>query len=306
MNIPNKTLGRTGETVSCLGFGGYHLGTIADDSEAIQLCQRSIDSGITFMDNAWEYHDGRSEELMGKALVGRRDQVFLMTKVCTHGRDKYEAMRQLEDSLRRLNTDYLDLWQIHEVVYHNDPELHFAPDGVLEAMEQAKRDGKIRFTGFTGHKGPEIHLKMLAYEYPFDTCQMPLNIMDGTFISFEQKVLPELIKQGIAALGMKTFAGNGKMIREGVYTAEEGLRYAMSLPVATTITGILNEADLQQNLKIASEFIPMSNDEMEALRSRVAKAVADGRYELYKVTAKHDGPVGREQHGFPTFAEVRI
>lgn len=306
MNIPMRRLGRTGEEVSCLGFGGYHLGTLNDDAEAIRLCQQSIDAGITFMDNAWEYHDGRSEELMGKALEGRRDKVFLMTKVCTHGRDKHEAMRQLEDSLRRLKTDHLDLWQIHEVVYYNDPELHHAADGVLEAMEQAKRDGKIRFTGFTGHKNPDIHLKMLAYEYPFDTCQMPLNVMDGTFLSFEQKVLPELIRQGIAALGMKTFAGNGKMVRDGIYTPEEGLRYAMSLPVATTITGILTLEDLQQNVRIASEFIPMSNDEMEVLRSRVANAAGDGRYEIYKVTAKHDGPVGREQHEFPIFAEVRL
>ena len=147
---------------------------------------------------------------------------------------------------------------------------------------------------------------MLAYEYPFDTCQMPLNVMDGTFLSFEQKVLPELIRQGIAALGMKTFAGNGKMVRDGIYTPEEGLRYAMSLPVATTITGILTLEDLQQNVRIASEFIPMSNDEMEVLRSRVANAAGDGRYEIYKVTAKHDGPVGREQHEFPIFAEVRL
>ncbi len=306
MNIPIRKLGRTGEDVSSLGFGGYHLGVINDEAEAIRLCQQAIDAGITFMDNAWEYHDGRSEELMGKALECRRDKVFLMTKVCTHGRDKQEALRQLEDSLRRLKTDHLDLWQIHEVVYYNDPERHHAADGVLEAMEQAKRDGKIRFTGFTGHKNPDIHLKMLAYEYPFDTCQMPLNIMDGTFLSFEQKVLPELIRQGIAALGMKTFAGNGKMVREGVYTAEEGLRYAMSLPVATTITGIITTEDLQQNLRIASEFVPMTNDEMEALRSRVASSAGDGRYEIYKVTAKHDGPVGREQHGFPTFAEVRL
>jgi uncharacterized protein len=306
MNIPTKKLGRTGEEVSCLGFGGYHLGTIQEPKAAIALCQQSIDAGITFLDNAWEYHDGRSEELMGEALKGRRDKAFLMTKVCTHGRDKSEALRQLEDSLRRLQTDHLDLWQIHEVVYYNDPELHHAPDGVLEAMEQAKRDGKIRFTGFTGHKNPDIHLKMLAYEYPFDTCQMPLNILDGTFLSFEQRVLPELIKQGIAALGMKTFAGNGKMVREGIYTAEEGLRYAMSLPVATTITGILNVDDLHQNLNIASEFVPMTNDEMDSIRTRVANAAADGRYEIYKVTAKHDGPVGREQHGFPPIPEVRL
>ena len=303
--IPLRPLGRTGVDVTAIGLGGYHLGIMKDDEEAVRLVHEAIDAGITFMDNAWEYHDGRSEELMGRAIADRREEVFLMSKVCTHGRDRHEAMRQLEDSLRRLKTDYLDLWQVHEVVYENDPELHFAPGGVIEALEQAKQEGKVRFIGFTGHKSAEIHLKMLAYEYPFDACQMPLNALDGTFRSFEQKVLPELERQGIAAIGMKSMGGSGAMVKAGVLTAEEALRYAMSLPVATTISGFLSSATLQQNLAVARHFQPMTADEMQALRMRCAKAGGDGRYELYKVTAKHEGPIGRAQHGFPTFAEVR-
>lgn len=303
--IPLKTLGRTGVQVTAIGFGGYHLGLVKDDNEAIRLVQESLDSGITFMDNAWEYHDGRSEELMGKAIADRRDEVFLMSKVCTHGRDRHEAMRQLEDSLRRLKTDHLDLWQVHEVVFENDPELHFAPGGVIEALQQAQQEGKVRFVGFTGHKSAEIHLKMLAYEYPFDTCQLPLNALDGTFRSFEQKVLPELERQGIAAIGMKSMGGVGDMVKAGVVTAEEALRYAMSLPIATLVSGIDSPEVLQQNLKIARNFVPMTAEEMQALRMRCAVAAGDGRYELYKVTAKHEGPIGRAQHGFPPYKEMR-
>ncbi len=303
--IPLRPLGRTGEQVTAIGLGGYHLGVIKEDSDAIRLCQQAIDEGITFLDNAWEYHDGRSEELMGKAIHDRREQVFLMTKVCTHGRDKHEAMRQLEDSLRRLQTDHLDLWQIHELAYENDPELHFASGGVIEALELAKQQGKVRFVGFTGHKSAEIHLQMLAYEYPFDACQLPLNCLDGTFRSFEQKVLPELARQGIAAVGMKSFGGDAGMLKQGVVAPEDALRYAMSLPVATTVSGILKPETLEQNLKVARNFTPMSAEEMQSLRASLAAAGADGRYELYKVTAKHEGPIGRAQHGFPTFGEMR-
>lgn len=297
--IPQRLLGRTGVNVAALGFGGYHLGTIKDEQVAIHLTQAAIDAGITFLDNAWEYHDGRSEDLMGKAIKGRRDQVFLMSKVCTHGRDRHEALRQLEDSLRRLQTDYLDLWQVHELAYDNDPEMHFAPGGVIEALEQAKQEGKVRFVGFTGHKSPEIHLKMLAYEYPFDTCQLPLNCFDATFRSFEQKVLPELARQGIAAIGMKSMGGVGDMVKAGAVTAEEALRYALSLPVATVVSGIPSDRTLQQNLRVARGFVPMTTDEMQALRERCAALAGDGRFELYKVTAKHEGPIGRSQHGFP-------
>lgn len=300
--IPQRPLGRTGVNVAALGFGGYHLGLIKDEPEAIRLQHAAIDAGVTFLDNAWEYHDGRSEELMGKAIKDRRDQVFLMSKVCTHGRDRHEALRQLEDSLRRLQTDYLDLWQVHELAYDNDPEMHFAPGGVIEALQQAQQEGKVRFVGFTGHKSPEIHLKMLAYEYPFDTCQMPLNCFDATFRSFEQKVLPELARQGIAAIGMKSMGGVGDMVKAGAVTAEEALRYALSLPVATVVSGIPSDRTLQQNLRVARDFVPMTTDEMQALRERCATLAGDGRFELYKVTAKHEGPIGRAQHGFPPVA----
>lgn len=301
--LSTRPLGRTGVQITALGFGGYHLGTIEDDQAAIRLVQQAVEEGITFLDNAWEYHDGRSEELMGKALQGLkasgRDRIFLMSKVCTHGRDRHEAMRQLGDSLRRLQTDYLDLWQVHELAYDNDPEMHFAAGGVIEALEQAKQEGKVRFIGFTGHKSPEIHLKMLAYQYPFDACQMPLNCFDATFRSFEQQVLPELERQGIAALGMKSLGGVGDMVKAGAVTAAEALRYALSLPVATVISGIESEQILKQNLSVVREFTPMSADEMQELRQRCAKLAADGRFELYKVTAKHEGPIGRAQHGFP-------
>ncbi|MFN0120127.1 MAG: aldo/keto reductase [Blastocatellia bacterium] len=304
--IPLRPLGRTGVEVTAIGFGGYHLGMIKDDGEAIRLLHESIDAGITFLDNAWEYHDGRSEELMGRGIQDRRQDVFLMTKVCTHGRDRHEAMRQIEDSLRRLRTDYLDLWQVHEVVYENDPERHFAPGGVIEALAQAQKEGKVRFVGFTGHKSPEIHLKMLSYQYPFDTCQMPLNCLDGTFRSFEKLVLPELARQGIAAIGMKSLGGSGGMVKKGVITAQEGVRYAMSLPIATLVSGILTPEILAQNLGVARNFQPMNAEEMEALRQRCAQAAGDGRHELYKVSAKHEGPIGRDQHGFPPFSVMAM
>jgi uncharacterized protein len=235
--IPHRRLGKTGEQVSIIGLGGYHLGTVGSRDLAVRLVQEAVDAGVTFFDNAWEYNDHRSEEWMGLGLQGRRDRVFLMSKVCTHGRDKKVAMQQLEESLKRLGTDHLDLWQIHEVIYENDPDLHFAKGGVVEALDEAKKEGKVRFVGFTGHKSPAIHLKMLAYDYPFDTAQMPLNCLDATYHSFEQQVLPELQRRGIAALGMKSLGGDGQPIQYGVVRAQEALRYAMSLPVASTICG---------------------------------------------------------------------
>jgi aryl-alcohol dehydrogenase-like predicted oxidoreductase len=304
-DIPRRVLGRTGVEVAAMGLGGYHLGLIKGARLAERIVQEAVDSGITFLDNAWEYHDGRSEEIMGRALAGgRRDRVFLMTKVCTHGRDRATAMRQLEQSLRRLRTDHLDLWQIHEVVYENDPERHFAPGGVVEALEQAKRQGKVRFVGFTGHKDPSIHLKMLARDFPFDTCQMPLNCFDASFRSFEARVLPEVDRRGIAALGMKSMGGEGAQVKKHAVTADEALRYAMSLPVAVTITGIDSMKVLRQDLRIAHSFVPMTPEEMDALRKRSAPVAADGRFEIYKVTAAHEGAVGRKQHGFPTEKEV--
>lgn len=297
--IPRRVLGNTKVQVSAIGLGGFDIGKMGHEQEGIRIVQEAVDAGITFLDNAWEYHDGRSEEWMGKALAGRRDKVFLMTKVCTHGRDKQTAMQMLEQSLRRLKTDYLDLWQVHEIVYDNDPARHFAKGGVMEAITEAKRSGKVRFVGFTGHKDPALHLEMLKYDYPFDTCQLPLNCFDATFRSFEQRVLPELTRRGIAAIGMKSLGGGGDAVKAGIVTAEESLRYAMSLPVATTVSGIPTLGILQQNLRIARGFKPMTAEQMKALRERVTLAAADGRYELYKTSKKYDGNPGRKEHGFP-------
>jgi len=304
--IPQRPLGRTGVNVSIIGLGGYHLGSAKDLSEAKQIVDQAIDAGINFFDNAWDYHDGASEEWLGAALDGKRDKVVLMTKVCTHGRDKQVAMRMLEESLKRLRTDHLDVWQIHEVIYENDPDLIFKADGAAEALTLAKQQGKVRFVGFTGHKDPNIHLKMLAHNFPFDTVQMPLNCLDGGFRSFEQHVLPELNRREIAPLGMKSMGGSGELIRHGVVTAEEALRYAMSLPVAVTISGMESIEVLQQNLAIAKGFKPLSAEQMQHLRERCRWHGSDGRFELFKTTKKYDGDVGREQHGFPKATELPL
>ena len=241
---------------------------------------------------------------MGKAIADRRHRVFLMTKVCTHGRGKREAMRQLEQSLRRLRTDLLDLWQMHECVYYNDPTRHFARGGVVEALERAKRDGKVRYVGFTGHKDPAIHLEMLSFGFPFDACQLPLNCFDASFRSFEQHVLPELQRRGIAAIGMKSLGGDGRMAKNHAVSAADALRYAMSLPVVTTVSSIDSMRVLKQNVGVTAGFRPQSPRQMEALRRRVLPGAADGRFELYKTSAMHEGPVGRDQHGFPDEAEL--
>jgi aryl-alcohol dehydrogenase-like predicted oxidoreductase len=290
--------------VSAIALGGYHLGLVRTKREAIRIVQEAFDQGITFMDNAWEYHDGLSEEIMGQGLLGRRHNSFLMTKVCTHGRGRKVAMKQLHESLKRLKTDYLDLWQIHEVVYDNDPDLHFGKDGVVEALDEAKRQGMVRFVGFTGHKDPSIHLKMLSYDYPFDTCQLPLNVLDGTFRSFEQQVLPELNRRGIAALGMKSMCGEGVPVKKRVVAPTEALSYAMSLPVAATVSGIDSLKVLRQNLRIAHNFKPLSSEAMQALRSKCSEWASDGRLELYKTSKAFDGPPGRKQHGFPPLKDL--
>jgi predicted aldo/keto reductase-like oxidoreductase len=298
-SVPRRPFGKTGEQVSILGVGGFHLGATKDQQEANALVSRAIDCGINFFDNAWEYKEGLSEERLGTALQGKRDKAILMTKVCTHGRDKSVAMQQLEQSLRRLRTDHLDVWQIHEVVYYNDPDLIFRPNGAIEALAAAKQQGKVRWVGFTGHKDPAIHLKMLSHDFPFDTVQMPLNPFDARYRSFQQHVLPEANRRGIAVLGMKSLGGSGEMFVHGAITPEEGLRYAMSLPVATTISGMDSLEVLEQNLAIASNFKPMTEAELRGLEERVALWSADGRFELFKTTVKYDGDVGREQHHFP-------
>jgi uncharacterized protein len=224
-----------------------------------------------------------------------------MTKVCTHGRDAGLALQMLDQSLRRLQTDHLDLWQIHGVGFENDPELKLfiRPGGAAEALSKAKQQGKVRFVGFTGHKDANVHVKMLATGFPFDSAQMPLNSFDAHFLSFQTLVLPELNKRGIAALDMKPFSGHGEPLTAGQVTAEEALRYAMSLPVATTITGMETLEVLRQNLTIAQNFRPMSPDEMHSLENRVKDAAGDGLYELYKVSLKFDNPEARMAHGFP-------
>jgi uncharacterized protein len=304
--IPRKPFGKTGETISAIGLGGYHLGAAPSLEEAVRLVHEAVDAGVTFLDNAWEYHKGKAEEWMGKALEGRRDKVFLMTKVCTHGRDKTVAMTMLEESLKRLKTDHLDLWQVHECVYDNDPERHFARGGVIEALDLAKKQGKVRFVGFTGHKHPNIHLKMLSYDYPFDSVQMPLNPFDASYRSFTTHILPEVIRRGMAPIGMKSLGGNGQPILKGVVTIEEALRYAMSLPVSVTISGIDSLAVLRQNLAIARGFQPMTPEEMASLKARCASDAGDGHLELYKSTMKYDGDIGRAQHGMKSMKEMPI
>jgi predicted aldo/keto reductase-like oxidoreductase len=304
--IPKRPLGRTGLEVSALGIGGYHLGSVDSDAEAIQIVDEALDAGVNFFDNAWEYHQGLSEERLGRALKGKRDRAIVMTKVCAHGRGKNVAMRQLEESLTRLQTDHLDVWQIHEVIYENDPDLIFAPNGAAEALLEARQQGKVRFLGFTGHKDPSIHLKMLSHNFPFDTVQMPLNCLDATFRSFETNLLPEVNRRGMAALGMKSLGGSGELVSEGAVVVTVGLRYAMSLPVAVTISGIDSLSVLHQNLEVARGFQPFSMAEMQTIREACRIEAADGHMELFKTTKKYDGDMGREMHGFPSSAELPV
>jgi aryl-alcohol dehydrogenase-like predicted oxidoreductase len=280
-------------------LGGHHLGAAADEQTAVEIVHRAMDGGVTFFDCCWEYNRGKSEDWLGKGLKGRRDEVFLMTKVCTHGRDGALALEMLEQSLRRLQTDHLDLWQIHGVSFPNDPELFIRPGGAAEALLKAKKDGKVNCLGFTGHKDPDLHLAMLATGFPFDAVQMPLNPFDANFMSFEQKVLPELNKRGIAPIGMKPIGGHGEPVQQGVFTAEELLRYAMSLPVAVTITGISEPTILEQNLKVAQGFTPLSESAMQVLRERAKPYAGDGHFELYKTSIKFDNPEARLAHDFP-------
>ena len=305
--IPRREIA-PGVGVAAIAFGGYHLGLIADEAEAIRLLRNAIDAGIDFLDNAWEYNDHVSEERMGKALAEGecRDRVFLMTKVCTHGRDGTVAMRQLEESLRRLRTDYLDLWQIHEVIYDDDPARHYAKGGAVEALDRAKREGKVRFVGFTGHKRPEIHREMIERGYPFDTSQMPLNVLDPNFRSFERNVVPLARERGIKVLGMKAFA-EGRMVEAGGIDPDDALRYAMSIPgVLTTITGIDSQAVLDHHVRIADDFTPLDEIAMQALRDKYRDLATDGHLELFKTSMKNDAGEGRGQHHFPPMSELAM
>lgn len=300
--LPLRPLGRTGEMVSALCLGG-HSSTNPQklsEKESLHLIQRAVDEGITFMDNCWDYHDGVAEERMGKALAqdGRRDKVFLMTKVC--GRTAKEAASNLEDSLRRLKTDRLDLWQFHEMVYDNDPDWVFADDGAIQAGLKALKDGKVRFLGFTGHKDPSIHLKMLAKPFDWATVQMPLNVMDVHYRSFQKQVLPELLRRNIGVLAMKSLGGNGQIVTKAGVSVEDALRYVLSLPVSTLVSGIDSEKVLDQNLKIVREFRPLSAEEKARIEGKTLAMGGDGRFELFKSSKFYDGPVHRKQHGFDT------
>src|ERR1700722_867503 len=301
---PKRPMGKTGLQVSILGLGGYHIGTVSGQEEVNNMIAKALDHGINFFDNAWEYHKGMSEERVGIALKGKRDQAIVMTKVCTHVRKKDVAMRMLEESLTRLQTDHLDVWQVHEVIYYNDPEKAYDRDGVIEALAAAKQQGKVRFVGFTGHKNPSIHLAMLNGGFPFDTIQMPLNPFDYSYRSFQKEVLPVAAQRGIAVFGMKSMGGSGEMISNGALTPTEALSFAMSLPgVSTTISGMDSMRVLDQNLEILRNFKPLSEEQIGALRS-YAKEFDDGRYELFKSTVKYDGDLGRQQHDFPSAAEL--
>jgi len=293
--MPTRPLGRSGEKVSLLGLGGFHIGiSRLSDEESVRLIREAIDHGVTFMDNAWEYHDGRSETRLGQALQGRRDKVFVMTK--HHGRDKQTALNHLEDSLRRLRTDHVDLWMFHECVYDQDPDRIFARGGGIEAAELAKQQGKARYIGFTGHKWPRIHLKMLAYGYPWDAVLMPLNILDGSFRSFEQWVLPVLVKRGIAALAMKTRA-SGQILRANIATPEECWRYVSALPVTTIVSGMDSLDVLRKNLLLAKTLSPMNDQEKQAILNRTREVALSGKLEPFKTTSAFDGPVGRRLYG---------
>ena len=297
--LPTRVLGRSGQRVSILALGGWHIGAIKDDAESIRLMQTALDEGITFFDNAWDYHDGRSEELMGRALAegGRRDKVFLMTKNCE--RDYEGSQRCLEDSLRRLRTDHVDLWQFHEMVYDNDPDWVFEKGGIKAAIE-ARKAGKVRFIGFTGHKHPNIHLKMLGKPFDWDTAQMPINVMDAHYRSFQGQVVPVCLEKKVGVIGMKGYGGSspeGIMAKSGL-TVAEAYRYSLSQPVSAQVMGLMSLDQLQQAVALARGFTPMSAAEQASLRDRVRDVAGDGRYELFKSTVVFDGPHHRKQHGF--------
>ena len=289
--VPTRVLGQTGEKISLVGLGGYHLGMQSSEQESIRIIRTGLDSGVTFLDNCWDYNNGQSEIRMGKALRdGYRQKAFLMTKV--DGRTKQAAAQQLEESLRRLQTDHIDLLQFHEVIRDNDPDRIFAPGGGMEAVLEAKKQGKLRYIGFTGHKSPDIHLKMLesafAHNFTFDAVQMPLNVMDAHYNSFEKKVLPVLLKHKIGVLGMKPM-GDKIILNSKTASPIECLHYAMNLPTSVVITGCDSLQILQQALQAARSFKPMSSGEVSTLLAKTAPAAARGQFELYKTTHNFDG-----------------
>jgi aryl-alcohol dehydrogenase-like predicted oxidoreductase len=289
--VPQRVLGRTGEKVSAIGLGGFHIGKQADENESITIIRKAIDGGITFMDNCWDYNGGASEVRMGKALRdGYRQRVFLMTKI--DGRTKDAAAAQIDESLKRLQTDHVDLMQFHEIIRLEDPDRIFAAGGAIEAMAEAQRAGKIRYVGFTGHKDPIVHLRMLeiaaAHQFRFDAVQMPLNVMDAHFRSFQHQVLPRLVADQIGVLGMKSM-GASVILTSKTVTPIECLHYALNLPTSTVITGIDSLKILDQALEAARTFQPMSQEAVAALLARTTSAAETGKYELFKTESRFDG-----------------
>jgi aryl-alcohol dehydrogenase-like predicted oxidoreductase len=290
--IARRRLGRTGEVVSLVGLGGYHLAQpgVSED-ESVRIVRTAIDGGITFLDNCWDYNGGESERRMGRALRdGYRERAFLMTKI--DGRTRSAAASQIDDSLRRLGTDRIDLMQLHEVIHGDDPDRAFRDGGAVQALDEARRAGKVRFIGFTGHKSPSIHLSMLdaadAHGFRFDTVQMPLNVLDAHYDSFEQRVLPRLLRAEIGVIGMKPMA-DGRIVREGIASAEECLGYAMSLPASVVITGCETQDRVRQALRVAAGFRPMAEGDVNALLARTAPRAQAGASERYKTTTDYDG-----------------
>jgi len=300
--MPTRKLGRTGQDVSILCFGGWHCAQPElSDAQSIRLIQRAADEGFTFFDNAWDYHEGRSEEMMGQALSagGRRKNIFLMTKNCA--RDAAGTKQHLEDSLKRLRTDYLDLWQFHEINYDNDPDW-IVEQGALAAALEAQKAGKVRYIGFTGHKSPHIFLKMLPV-HTWDTVQLPVNVCDYWYRSSIREVLPELKQRDIGAIGMKSLGGGnltegGTLISNKVCTPEEAMRYSLSQTIASLVVGVDSDKVLDQDLAVGRSFQPMTENEMQSLQDRVKPFATDGRFEWSKSTQNFDGPYHREQHGF--------
>ncbi|MDT8357632.1 MAG: aldo/keto reductase [Methanomicrobiaceae archaeon] len=285
-NMPYRELGTTGEKVSIIGIGGFHLGIPQDPAEAVSLVREAIDSGINFLDNSWDYHRGESERRMGEALKGGyRERAFVMTKV--DGRTKEAARAQLEESLHRLGVDCIDLVQLHEVIRFSDVKRAFAPGGAIEAMVEARDEGLVRFIGFTGHKDPDIQLRMLDHEFAWDAVQIPLNVLDAHFRSFEKGVLPGLVERKIGVIGMKPFSA-GMLFDTGTVTAIEALHYVMNLPVDVVVTGMESRADLAQALEAAASFRPLDDEEVESILARTATKAENGAFELYKTTRNLD------------------
>jgi uncharacterized protein len=298
--LPKRPLGKSGAEVSILCLGGWHIGKAGrDDGEpaAIKLMHKAIDNGMMFFDNCWDYHDGYSEELMGKAIQDRRDKVFLMTKVCD--RDYEGAKANLDDSLKRMKTDHIDLWQFHEMVYDNDPDWVFEKGGIRAALE-AQKAGKVKHIGFTGHKDPAIHLKMLNKPYQWAAAQMPINVCDYFFRSFLHTVLPQCLKQNTGVLGMKSLGGGmeGKIPASGLVSAKECIHFALSQPISSLVVGLRNQKDLDQALEVGRDFKPLTLEQQEAILEKINEASGDGRHELFKTSKDFDGPYHRKQHGF--------